>query len=169
MPRERESNITALELLSVHHASLVRYCHTCYCAALEGFVDSVDVGLCQDCHTKRNSFIKDKHKHQTEFKLPRERTRDVYDDEYYPTLLHVDQDPPDGEECEADDYFEKYFLDPPRELREGEASLPDKAVVFGDEATVGTYVAIETAVHLARQQQWWNERGLSDTEWPRLC
>jgi hypothetical protein len=42
-------------------------------------------------------------------------------------------------------------------------------VVFGDEATVGTYAAIETAVYLARQQQRWKERELSDTEWPRLC
>jgi hypothetical protein len=83
--------------------------------------------------------------------------------------VHVDQDPPDSEECEADDYFEKYFLDPPQELREDEASLPDKAVLFGDEATVGTFVAIETAVHLARQRKWLNERDLSDTEWPRLC
>lgn len=93
----------------------------------------------------------------------------MYDDEYHPPLLYINQDPPDGEEYEADDYFEKYFLDPPRELREDEASLSDKAVVFGDEATVGTFVAIETAVHLARQRKWLNERDLSDTEWPRLC
>jgi hypothetical protein len=93
----------------------------------------------------------------------------MYDDEYYPPLLEIKQDPLDGEECEADDYFEKYFLCPPRELREGEASLPDAAVVFGDAATVCTYVVLETAVYLIRQQKWWDERKLSDSEWPRLC
>ncbi len=139
--------------------SLVEHCQACYCAALEGIVDNANVCRCQNCHTKRNSFIKDKHGHQTAFKLPPEGARDVYDDEYYPPLLHINQDPPGGEECEADDYFENYFLYPPRELREGEASVADVAVVFGDEATVGTYVAIETAVCLARQQKWWERTG----------
>ena len=118
---------------------------------------------------KRNEFIKDKHGHQKEFKLPLERARVDCNDEYYPPTLHIDQDPSDGEECEADDYFEKYFLDPRGELREYETSLPDAAVVFGDEATVGTYAAIETAVHLARQQQRGNKRELSNAEWPTLC
>jgi hypothetical protein len=147
--RSRESDITALELLSAHYASLVEYCQTCCGNALDGFVDNANVELCQHCLTKRNEFIKDNHGHQTEFKLPLERARIFSNDEYYPPLLHVDQDPPDGEECEADDYFEKYFLYPPGggELREYEASLPDAAVVFGDEATVGTYAAIETAVY----------------------
>ena len=119
---------------------------------------------------KENEFIKQNHGHQTEFKLHLERVWGVYDDELHPTSLEVDQDPPDGEECEADDYFEKYFLYPPGgELREYEISLPDVDVVFGDEATVGTYAAMETALYSARKQQWWNELKLSDTEWPRLC
>ena len=49
--RERESNITGLELLSAHHASLVKYCQACYCAALERFVDNHNIRLCQNCQT----------------------------------------------------------------------------------------------------------------------
>jgi hypothetical protein len=169
--RSRESDITALELLSAHYASLAGYCQTCYGNALDGFEDNADVGLCQNCHGKRSEFIKDNHGHHTEFKLPLEWPRGFSNDDYYPPLLHIDQDPADGEECEADDYFEKYFLCPLGWPRDFVASLPDAAVVFGNEATLGTYAAIETAVHLARaarQQQWWNEREISDTEWPRL-
>ena len=132
-------------------------------------MDNANVELCQHCLTQRNEFIKDNHEHQIEFKLPLERARIFSNDEYSPPLLHIDQDPLDGEGYEADDYFEKYFLYPQGEPREYEASLPDAAVVFGDEATVGTYAAIETAVCLAKRQQWWNERDLSDTEWPKLC
>jgi hypothetical protein len=73
--RDRESNITALELLSAHYASLDEYCQTCYGNALDGFEDNADVGLCQNCHGKRNEFIKDNHGNQTEFKLPLERAR----------------------------------------------------------------------------------------------
>jgi hypothetical protein len=167
--RSNEANITALELLSAHHASLIKNCQTCYWDAIAGFKENADVKLCQNCHTKRNEFIKDNHGHQLEFKLPLEWARNMYDDEYYPPLLEINQDPLDGEECEADDYFEKYFPCSPRELREGEASLPDAAVVFGDAATVGTYIVLETAVYLTRQQKWWDERKLSDSEWPRLC
>lgn len=140
------SSITALELLSTHYLSLVRYCGSCYDGALDGFEQNLQISLCDGCLARREAYINDVHNHQNSFLEPWERRT-------WPLLLpgHVwAREIDNAPGLEYDRYLSLAVLD-----RCGGGGRSDPAtligLVFGGLAAPALIVALAGVVYSRRQ------------------
>jgi hypothetical protein len=124
---------------------MIQYCTICYLVAITEFEENTALVLCDDCLAKRNAFIDQNHSNQNDFLQNWERLRVA---EHHPEL---GKEPADGETCEADDYFEKYLVEPSEQQGDGRSMLTAD-VTFGELSTVGTYATLAEKVHAIRSQ-----------------
>jgi hypothetical protein len=136
--------IIALELLSGHHSSMVKYCTKCYACAIAGFEENAQIPLCQDCLERRESFIERAHRHQNTFAEPWEEEGTTPDNVL--RLFEVNT----SSDWEYDRYLELHVF----EIKGGGGISPDNTstIVFGVLGCVGTISTIAVAVYYARKQ-----------------
>ena len=73
--RANPRSITALELLSSHYLRQVHYCDRCYDMAVLHLEKNEQLLPCDECFSKRNSYIKRFHGHQSSFLEPWDRCK----------------------------------------------------------------------------------------------
>jgi len=135
-------SVTALELLSGHHSSMVKYCTKCYGDAIAGFEENSPILLCQDCLEIRECFIKRAHSHQSTFSEPWEKEKPTHNNALY--LYEV------RGEVEYDRYLELNVFDIAG--GGGPSSFTPSTIVFGVLGTVGTLSGLAIVVYFSRKQ-----------------